>query len=284
MKKIALIIDKFDAAITEIEKTNSTQLIQLNQKIKRTKDCLNELRQEVKMNGFISTKKEIHFFKNQKPYIKGRLKFYVSLNSYLLKKPTGSKSKQRKFVNLQLSQIETENCKYIDFVNYYLLEETKKDHTYFLRGVEQFELFIDNTTIFEDPEFCTLRDHLASKIIAKKLLIQFYTNELENYKKKNSKQKIKEIQRSPNSVIPWSGTKTELIELISGLNSNKSIGNGNLSIKELNEICKVNFGIDPGNIYKILDQISARKMNPTKYLDKLVKSQLNDLEQQWKKL
>jgi len=284
MKKIAMIIDEFDASITEIEKSNDTQLIQLNQKIKRTKDCLNELRQEVKWNGFISYKNEIYFFKNQKPYIKGRLKFYIKLNSYLLEKPEGSKSMQRKFVNLQLSQISTEYCKYIDFVNYYKLEETKRDQTYFLRGVEQFELFIDNTTIFEDPEFSTLRDHLASKIIANDLLVQFYTNELENYKKKNSKQKIKEIQRSPNSVIPWSGTKTELIELISGLNSNKSIGNGNLSIKELNEICKVNFGIDPGNIYKILDQISARKMNPTKYLDKLVKSQLNDLEQQWKKL
>ena len=146
------------------------------------------------MNSFSSSKKEIHFFKYQKPYIKGRLKFYVNLNSYLLEKPGGCKSEQRKYVNLKLSHIATEYCKYIDFVNYYKLEESKRDQIYFLRGVEQFELFIDNTTIFEDPEFCTLRDHLASKIVANDLLIQFFTNELETLKKNNSKPPLQEVR------------------------------------------------------------------------------------------
>ena len=272
-----MIIDEFDASITEIEKSNLTQLIELNQKIKRTKGCLNELREEVKLNGFISSKKEIHFFKYQKPYIKGRLKFYVKLNSYLLKKPTGSKSKQRKFVNLQLSQIETENCKYIDFVNYYQLEETKRDQTYFLRGVEQFELFIDNTTIFEDPEFCTLRDHLASKIIAKKLLIQFYTNELETLKKSNLKTSTQEVHNSQDNLIPWTGTTTELIELLYGTNAEGAMGNGNLSLKEIEDICIKHYGIIPGNIYNIVEQIKARKSNHTKFLDKLKLSLLNEI-------
>ena len=273
-----MIIDKFDAAITEIEKSNLTQLIQLNHKIKRTKGCLNELRQEVKLNGFISSKKEIQFFKYQKPYIKGRLKFYVKLNSYLLKKPTGSKSKQRKFVNLKLSQIETENCKYIDFVNYYQLEETKRDQTYFLRGVEQFELFIDNTTIFEDPGFSTLRDHLASKIIEKNLLTQFYKNELETLKKKNSKPPIQEVQmfNSPNKVH-WTDPNIGAIEMMVSLKAKGALNNGNISMKELKDFTESIFNQKFGNFYKTYGEIKSRKTNTTKFLDSLKESLQNKI-------
>ena len=284
MKKIATIIEEFDMSIIDIDHLNLNQFTQLSQKIKRTQDCLNELRQEVKLNSFNTSKKEIHFFKYQKPYIIGRLKFYVSINTYLLEKPIGSNSIIRKYINLKLSQIANKNCKYIDFINYIKLEESCMDNIYFLRSNNQFELFIDNSNLYEDPDFCTSRDNITAEIVANDLLVQFYTNELVHYEKKNSKQKIKEVQKPSSSVIPWTGSKTELIELLSSLNSNGSIGNGNLSTKQLYEMCKNNFGIDPGNIYKILDQISARKTNYTKYLDKLVKSQLNDLEQQWKKL
>lgn len=276
-----MIIEQFDVSIIDIEKSNDSLLVQLNLKIKRTQVCLNELRQVVKLDGFTTIKKEIQFFKYQKPYIKGRLIFYVRLNSYLLEKPKGGKTKLGKFVNFQLSQITKEYCKYIDFVNYYKLEESKRDQIYFLRGVEQFELFIDNTTIYEDPEFSTLRDHLASKIIANDLLIQFYTNQLENLKKNNDKQEIQEVQKTTNSSIPWTGSKTELVELLKSLNSQKSIANGNLTVKQLNEICINFFGVDPGNIHKILEQIRSRKSNHAKFLEKLSKSLLNEIEQDW---
>jgi len=277
MKKIAMIIDKFDASIKEIEKSNGTQLIQLNQKIKRTQDCLNEFRQEVKLNDFTSSKSEIHFFKNQKPYIKGRLKFYVSLNNYLLIKPSGSKSKQRKFVNLQLSEIETEKCKCIDFLNYYQLEETTKDHTYFLRGVEPFELFIDNTTIFEDPEFCTLRDHLASEIIAKNLLIQFYTNELQTLKKRNSKPLIQEIQTFQKPKVRWTAPNISIVETMVSLKEKGALNNGNISMKELKDFAESIFNQKFGNFYKTYGEIKSRKANATKFLDSLKESLQNKI-------
>jgi len=280
-------IDGNDWVITKRQKTGTNvkvpiletaQLIQLNQKIKRTQDCLNELRQEVKLNSFSSSKKEIHFFKYQKPYIKGSLKFYVSLNSYLLEKPEGSKAEQRKFVNLQLSQITTEYCKYIDFVNYYKLEESKRDETYFLRGVEQFELFIDNTTIFEDPEFCTLRDHLASKIIANDLLIKFYTNELETFKKNISNPPIQEVQMLKEPEMNWTASNTDLAELGLSLIAFGAINNGNMDMIKIVEGCGKIFGIDLGNIYNIYAQIKNRKKDPTKFLDKLKFALIKKLE------
>ena len=277
MTKIAMIIEQFDASIMKIEKSNETQLIKLNLKIKRTQDSLNELRLEVKLNSFVSSRKEIIFFKKQKPYIKGRLKFYVSVNTSFFEKPIGSKSEIRKYINLQLSMIRNENCKYNHFVNYYKLEDTNKDKIYFLRGVNQFDLFIDNTTIYEDPEFCTLRDYLASEIVANDLLNQFYIKELELLKTKNAKPKIQEIQNTQNYKILWTGTITELVELLIASNTDGAIGNGNLSLKQIKEICINNFGINPGNIYQIVEQITARKSNPTKFVDKLKISLINEI-------
>ncbi|SNR66247.1 RteC protein [Lutibacter agarilyticus] len=283
MKKIASIIECFDTSISEIEKSNLTQLLQLKKKINRTKNCLNELRREVLLNSFDSPKKEIYFFKHQKPYVKGRLIFYLNLNGYLHEKPKGSKSEQRKFVNLKLSEISKEHCRHIDFINYYKLEESKNDKTYFLRGEEQLELFIDNTTIFEDPEFSTLRDHLASKVVAYDLLIKFYEKQLESFKKKNSKPPIKEVRAQQDTGLKWTASNTDLIEWILPLIKAKAINNGNVEMSKIVEFCKNNFDVDVGNIYNTFSQIKNRKKDPTKFLDKLKIALLKTIDEDLKK-
>lgn len=271
MTKMAEIIEQFNASIIGLDELNPSKINCLNEKIRRTQDCLNELRKDVKLNGFDSPKEEIYFFKKQKPYIKGRLKFYVSLNKYYYEKPIGSKSKIRKYINLQLSLIRNENCKNNHFINYYKLEHTNKDNIYFLRGAAQFEVFIDNTTIYEDPEFCTLRGHLASKIVANDLLSQFYTKELEACKKKSEKQGISEVQKKQIPYLTWTASKTELVECLLGLNSVGAIGGGQLTIKQLQEISRDVFNVDIVNFYKIVEQIKARKGDKTRFLTKLAK-------------
>ncbi|UMB55332.1 RteC domain-containing protein [Lutibacter sp. A64] len=285
MSKIVKIIEQFDASINEIDKSNLNLLNSLNLKIKINQNCLVVLRKEVKQKGFSSQKSEITFFKNQKPYIKGRLKFYLALNDYYLGKPAGEKSKIRKYINLKLSEISNENCKYNGFRNYIKLEKSYKDNLYFLRIPNQLELLIEDTplnnpNIFEDPDFCTSRDHLVAMIVKNDLLCQFFTNELEINKKKNSKPLIQEVQ---SIKIPWTGTKTELVELLFASNAEGSIGNGNLSLKEIKEICINNFGVDPGNIYQIVDQITTRKGNPIKFIDRLKTSLSNEINNFLKK-
>lgn len=283
MKEIAMIIEKFDEDIHVIDKSDTNQFTQLNQKIKRTQNCLNALRSEVLLNSFDSPKKEIYFFKHQKPYIKGRLIFYLNLSSYLFEKPKVSKSAQRKFMNLKLSEISKEHCKHIDFVNYYKLEESKNDKTYFLRGVEQFELFIDNTTIFEDPKFSTLRDHLASKIVAYDLLIQFYAKELEGLKNKNTKPPIQEVQTHRDTSLKWTASNTELVEGLFALVEVGAINNGNVEMTKLVEFCKNHLGIDLGNIYNTFTQIKNRKKDPTKFIDKLRMALLKKIDEDFEK-
>lgn len=269
MKNISMIIDQFDVSIRKIEKSNLTVLTKLKQKINTTQDCLNELRQEVKSNSFSSSKKEIHFFKHQKPYIKGRLRFYININNYLLEKPVGSKSKLRNHINLQLSKLESENYKYLDFIKYFRLEETKLDHIYFLRGVNQLEFFIDSTSIFEDPEFRTTRDHLSAKIIAHDLLTQFYTNELESFKKNKDKYQITEVKQLQSSDLSWTGSKTDCVELAYSLCASRAINNGDIDMKKIIKQFEIFFNINLGNFYKTYHEIKEREKDPTRFLQKL---------------
>ena len=283
MPKIASIIEQFDVSINEIDKLNLDQLNSSNQKIKTTQKFLVLLRKEVIKNGFSSTQEEIDFFKNQKPYIKGRLKFYLALNDYYLNKPTGEKSKIRKYINIKLSKISNENCKYNGFRNYIKLEKIYKDNLYFLRTPNQLELLIEGTpfnnpNIFENPDFCTSRDHLVAKIVKNDLLTQFYTNELEINKKKNAKPLIQEVQPNIPHNVTWTGSNIALFELFLSLKENKSLNHGNITIKELKNFAEFIFSKKMGNFYKYYQEIKSRKINNTKFLDNLKNSMQNKID------
>ena len=88
MKKIAKIIDDFDKKIIDIKNSNLNKLSKLKENIRISKNCLMQLRLELRKSGFNSKREEITFFKYQKPHIQGRLNFYLKLNYFLIKYPT----------------------------------------------------------------------------------------------------------------------------------------------------------------------------------------------------
>jgi len=69
--------------------------------------------------------------------------------------------------------------------------------------------------------------------------------------------------------INWTGTKTDLIELIYALHSSGAINNGNVEIKDMAILFQEMFNIDLGNYYHSFVEMRTRKINQTKFLDKL---------------
>ena len=202
---------------------------------------------------------------------------------YLIEIPNSTKVKQCKFINNELNKIDDEKCKYLAFIKYYRDGKRDLDHLFFLRGNDQFELFLDNMHHYDDPEFSTRHDYIVSKMITNKLLVRFYNDQLD-YLQNPTNQSLVEEKKSMISKIPWTGSITELVENTIALNAAGSIGNGNLSLNQIQEICINNYNINPGNIYKIFEQIKARKSNQTKFLDKLTKALINEISSQLKKL
>lgn len=278
MKKIALLIEEFNTSIGEIEKSDQHNLIALNNKIKVTDYYLKQLRIILRKDRFSTQKDEIKFFKHQKPYVQGRLEYYRRLKNFFIEQPTGRVAKQRKFINKELNLIDSEKCRYLDFIKYYRLKKHDLDHLFFLRGNDQFDLFLDNSHHYDDPEFSTRHDYIVSKIITNDLLIKFYNEQLVILKKKDSNIVIEEVKPAILKDLPWTATKTDLVELLYSLNAAGAIKSGKAEMPKLVEICKELFNVDLGNIQKTFEQIKSRKKDHTKFLNKLTISLSKEID------
>ena len=267
MKKITSIFNRYKKSITIIEKSDLKDLTNLKKGISISRECLNEFSILVRSKSFPSEKEEILFFKHQKPFVEGRLQYFKKIHNYLLEKPVSGTSKQQKFITNELNKLDNKNCKKLEFVKYYRLNENKLDHLYFLRGIDQLELFVDTSHHFKDPQFTTSHDLLVSKIIAQDLLIKFYNNELKLLENEDSNNNLERGKPEVLNDLQWTGTKTELTELLYALNASGVLRNGEVEMKKLVMVCKELFNLDLGNIYKTYGEIKAREKDPTKFLD-----------------
>lgn len=267
MKKIATIVDNFDLAITDVKKLNISKLSKVEKSIKIARDCLYQLRLEMRNMDSISPRDEIHFFKKQKPKIHGRLFFYLELNNFLINYPETEISEQRIYIKEHIAIMKAKKAEVFEFAKYCRLNATKYDHIYFLREDPQLDLFMIRN--LEDPEFSTSHDKLASKIVTYNLLMKFYASELELLNSKKEDVVIKEVKPAILQKLRWTASKTALAELVISLHLMKAISNGEIELNKLVAAVELIFDINLGNIHKIFDQIRDREKDPTKFLDSL---------------
>lgn len=267
MKKIAQIIADFNQRTKTVKNSNLDKVNKLKESIRIARNCLLQLRLELRKSGFSSKKDEITFFKYQKPHIQGRLNFYLKLNSFIVAYPIVDDTNQRSFILNELAKIDNEKKEYLDFLKYYKFKETKLDYLYFLRNNNQLNLFINATYHIEDPEFSTSHDHLVSEIITNDLLTKFYTKQLNEISSNQNKPGTKELRPDILKDLNWTASKTDLAELLYALNAAGAIKNGKAEMKKLVKVCKALFGIDLGNVYKTYSEIKLREKDPTKFLD-----------------
>lgn len=263
-----MVIDNFDSAILDVKKLNISKLSKVEKSIKIAKDCLFQLRLEMRNMKYISRRDEIHFFKKLKPKIHGRLFFYLELNNFLINCPETGISEQRIYINEQKAILKAKKDDVFEFAKYCRLNATKFDHMYFLREDLQLDLFMNKN--LEDPEFSTSHDKLASKIVTFNLLMKFYANELELLNPKKENVVIKDVKplKEVKPLLEWKGSNTDLIETIYGLDAKGAVGEpGPENIKKMVKFSERAFGIKLGNYQKTFWEIKARTKDHAKFLD-----------------
>ena len=107
-------------------------------------------------------------------------------------------------------------------------------------------------------------------------LIQFLQIEIGKVESKNMMDSVAP-EKLLNSNLNWTGSKTNLIELVYALQSSGSINSGTADIKEIALMLERVFNIDLGNYYQTFTEIRSRKSNPTKFIDNLKESLINRL-------
>lgn len=270
MSNISKIINAYKSDIIEIEQSNLKQLCNLRQGIELSVECLKVLRLYLREMGDFKTRdEEIHFFKVDKPYINGRLKFFVKLHKFMLERPMANIVKQREYINKALDKLEARKMKNLEFWRYYIHEEKRLDHIYFVRGNDRLDFITDTAHFFTDPEFSTSHDNLVAQVIAYDLLTNFYQLELEHLKRKEADIVVQEVSPAILNNLSWTASKTDLIELIYALHASGAVRNGQAEISKMAEVSATLFEMDLGNVYKTYSEIKAREKDRTKFLDRL---------------
>lgn len=270
MREITQIMQPFYNEMAHLQKTNLKDITNLNKGIAISKECLYKLRLKIRdMNNFPDSKSEIHFFKADKPFVLGYLKYFVKLHAYMMEKPTADLNKQRLFIHKRLEKLEDCKKKQLIFWNYYKHQEDSLDHIYFIRGNNDLDIVNDSSRHFSDPEFSTSHDNLVGKFIAYDLLVNFYNDELLLLKKIESGSTIEEVSPAILNNLSWTASKTDLIEIIYALQASGAIRNGQAEISKMANVCSTLFDMDLGNIYKTYAEIKSRETDKTKFLDKL---------------
>ncbi|MBU3012869.1 RteC domain-containing protein [Polaribacter vadi] len=276
MKKIEKIVKELDYNLDFLEKETEGVLEKAEESIRVTKRALKQIKILFLRKKLIPKNEEILFFKNMKPYVFSKLIYYVKLFSIESKRPRSSNKSQVKYFNNHIDRLQNYFNDNLEFYHYFRRGAIFLDEEYFIRGKADIRLFPDSLSFFTDDKFSTSHDTTVATIMAYDMLIIYLKREIDKLENNNSMEtNINAFKKQ--SKLFWTGNKTDLIELIYALHSSGAVNSGTADIKEMASACEQMFNIDLGDYYRTFLEIRSRKMNQTKFIDKLKNSLENKM-------
>jgi len=263
------LITEFETTVESLESRTDDILYKAENGIAKAEKCIKKMRKRVLKKGFSSKHEEISFFKHIKPQIFSRLIYYVRLFNIESKRPRSSSKYQIEYLNNHINKLQVFFNDNLEFYHYYRRGATTLDEEYFIRGKSDLRLPTEFFHFFIDDQFSTCQDTTVATIIAYDMLIVYLQQEIEKLQS-HKDAKIKTMKPTSSKLF-WTGSKTELTELIYALHSSGSINSGTADIKELASMFEQVFNIELGNYYHTFIEIRARKNSQTKFLDWLTK-------------
>ena len=276
LKKIEKIVKELDYNLDFLEKETEGVLEKAEESIRITKRALEQIRILFLRKKLIPKNEEIGFFKSIKPYVFSKLIYYVKLFSIESKRPRSSNKSQVKYFNNHIDRLQNYFNDNLEFYHYFRRGATFLDEEYFIRGKADIRLFPDSLSFFSDDKFSSSHDTTVATIMAYDMLIIYLKREIDKLENNNSMETNYGAYTNQSKLF-WTGNKTDLIELIYALHSSGSVNSGTADIKEMASACEQMFNIDLGDYYRTFLEIRSRKINQTKYIDKLKDSLENKM-------
>jgi len=278
-KLLLRIIDDYKKEMKPVEESNLNDFSIVEKGISISRQYLQKLRICVRENEFKNSEEEITFFKKHKPYVYSRLKYYAKLYNFLINRPAGTIKSQQLFIDDEIKKLQESNRRHLDFIKYYREGSTILDEFYFLRGKDKISLVSDTSHFYTDAEFSTSHDNAVAKIMAYDLLVNHYIQELDDLRDLTYGKSRKINTLANGDRLSWTASKTDLIELIYALQASGAIKSGTAGIKEMAIACESIFDLNLGNVYRTFLEIRERKIDPTKFIDRLKSTLLQRMEE-----
>lgn len=277
IEKIENIVKKVNEKIVKKESELTDVVKDVPAIIAELETAYGKLREWVSKNEFKTKQEEIDFFKEEKPQLSAKLIYYHEIYHIALNYPLSCFRERNLYLKNKQDIINDFCLQNADFIKYYRSGQTFMDSVYFVRERKEISLVKERFCFERDPNFSTMYDFRVAELLACKMLTTYLNNEL-------AKLKQSESESTPVSNIQfanqWTDDKVFLVELIYSIHAARSVNNGNIHLNELQSSFEKIFNVELGDIYKMFLEIRHRKMERTKYLNKLLRS-LNERMDDW---
>ncbi|MCR9229009.1 MAG: RteC domain-containing protein [Flavobacteriaceae bacterium] len=262
--------ETFENELLDMERSFLDPMALCHEGLNYCGNLLETYRSQVARSGFPDETAEIQFFKTDKPLVHGNYLHYALRLQLALDIPLMDLEQDRQHIKSLIEHAHKFLSRHHPMALYLLTGATHNDARYFLRknrggeGTARFHLQ------HFDPAFCTSHDGLVAHIRAQKSFQQHLLDLLG----------ISPKMGGGHPVLQWTGSKTDLMELILALAEKRTINNGQATFKELVTQFQQIFGVDFGDPYHLAMRLRNRS-HPTKFIDGLSRAllgRIDDLE------
>tara|TARA_R110000764_G_scaffold239973_2_gene341103 strand:+ start:53027 stop:53866 length:840 start_codon:yes stop_codon:yes gene_type:complete len=266
--KYQKLLSEFEGQLEALESGNGDILYKAEKGIALVEKCIRKLQGQIVGKEFETQADEIYFFKHVKPQIFSKLIYYIRLFSIESKRPRGKDVAQVKYLQQQIDKLQTFFNDNLEFYNYYRRGAMSMDEQYFVRGNRDLRMPLESFHFLIDDEFSTCQDGTVATIMAYDMLIVYLRKEVDDLN--NNMEPTKNTPMEKPSKLFWTGSKTDLIELLYALHTSKCINGGTAEIKELASHFEYFYNVDLGNYYHTFIDIRSRKSSRTRFLERLI--------------
>lgn len=208
---------------------------------------------------FESLEEEIYFFKTVKPLFYSKYIYYINIYNFHIKKPVGSEQVLTEFITAHLADLKHFFDHNQSFYQYFRSDSSHLDTCYFTRG--NFDVYAEIEDFQGDEIFSTSHDYKISKVIA--------NEQFQEYLMMKCREINQDCTIKTDIPIVWTGSQSDLVELLYALVESESFNNGDVQIKTLVLYFQNVFQVDLKYYYHKYTDISNRKKKRTVFLDRL---------------
>lgn len=252
----------------ELDNLNAGQdeIIRIAKTLTFIRELISELKAFTRGYKFRNQAEEVHFFKEAKPVFLSQYFYYRKVFAIrLFDSFKDAKARQANYYQ-QLRELEKYVAKYLAFYEYCMSGNTLMDTHYFTRQHKSYK------SPNRDERFSTGHDTKLAKILANELFKKYLLDMLK-------KSQTVDLHDAFGG-LTWTGSKTDLIELIYALHSIEVFNNGTANLKLIASSFETLFNVSLGDYYRTFQDMRIRKRSQTPFLDQLQEKlihRLNDL-------
>ncbi|WP_339610466.1 RteC domain-containing protein [uncultured Planktosalinus sp.] len=277
-KEYVLIFEDFQNKIKTLEEEGILGLDKIHEAILMCRLKLSKLKKYTVLNTFENSEEEITFYKKYKGEILLHLIYYEELRIIEMQYPELSITAQKNYIIRREQKIKKFFKKHESLTQYVTLNLTNLDELFFTIKPLNESWQVCNESYHTDPGFYTNHDLLIAKIKALKKLLDYLKSRykaLENFLKFGKPMQF-------TKALHWTGSQTELTELIYALHVSKTINHGKVDIKEISQQFESLFNIKLNDIYRIYADIKYRQKSTTKFLDEMTSNLKEEIERSYR--